>query len=416
MSWALISIIGRGRKDEGKEVYQRVDYHFPSGCKKRSSLFFSAVLSSGEYPISSAVLLGTKTSSWGALVEGDAETDDDVEELYFRIEEATEEGGGIGTELLSQLEKYLSWKYSRSVFCAITEHMPSLHNDHYLESIDMYTQVISKITEKKILFDITHGYRSMPFITAAALRFEGAFAKEYDVKYIYGELPEGRVRDLSSLVQYQNITRSVHLFFGRYDGTDLADHAAPNWPGFAKAIRKFSHLMQANFYPHIAEWCRQCGNIAKDKPAGLPFWLERIYMRFVQELHDPLEKHQMLWGKIAVLSTYYFRAHMYGQAIIALHTAVEYYVLEHACCNEQSYDMLKEAYNSFMDDLFAKDPERVKKLHRLRNIRNSIAHGGSPDANGREPQAENLKSQYESFLTTFSQLTGVTYDHILHSF
>lgn len=151
MSYTLISSVGTGMYKEG---YRKTVYCFPSGEKIETHIFLNALLKNKYRDISKIILVGTVTSGWDMLIDVD-------DELWVKVCEA-KENDSIDQSIISEIETYLSNKLNISV--VIKYHTDRIVNETSEEIFNLYSSIIPEITDENILFDITHGFRSMPIL------------------------------------------------------------------------------------------------------------------------------------------------------------------------------------------------------------------------------------------------------------
>ncbi len=83
---ALVTFLGKGR-DDPEKGYRTATYQFPDGSKIRTS-FFGMKLAA-YLDVSKLVILGTRGSQWGVLVEESARNrDSGQEELRVKLLDA----------------------------------------------------------------------------------------------------------------------------------------------------------------------------------------------------------------------------------------------------------------------------------------------------------------------------------------
>ena len=124
MAYTLISMVGTGmylNEITHEKEYRKTKYLFPDGKEYTTRLFLEALTESHCREIEKIILVGTKTSNWGALIaEKDYETEG-VFELYGRLYEGDKAGTGIADKDREPLEQYLGGRFSVPVKLCISE-------------------------------------------------------------------------------------------------------------------------------------------------------------------------------------------------------------------------------------------------------------------------------------------------------
>jgi len=165
----LLSFLGIGRKNEDpnvSDVYKRIHHVLgDEGESCETALSVYALLQKYWGNISHVVIIGTHTSSWSVLLE---EISDDCSELFIQVEQEIEQKHVDDSSLHAQIE-------SRT--------MQELHQ--------LYQNVVFSFPEdtEEIIFDVTHGFRSMPLLMMTALEFrEILFPERTKLHVLYVEL------------------------------------------------------------------------------------------------------------------------------------------------------------------------------------------------------------------------------------
>lgn len=416
MPYTLISMIGTGMyKSNGSEGYKETDYSFDGRKHFKTRLFMQALLECKYKNINQIIILGTDTSSWDCLVDKDNDDRDETIALWSDLVdqcESKEEGmqpNGVTRENLNRLQKYLSERFSLEVL--IKEHTHLVDNNTSKELFDCYTDVTSLVRkENDILFDITHGFRSMPVLLYQALQYSLSKSTTRSVNIVYGELDlsdksKAYVRDLSDYWTYSELSIALNVFKNKLDGFKLAELVEPYWSAGSKAIKRLSEIVQTNFALQIVEVARQLKNSLNQYPENAPAWMEQI--------KSPLEEICKLVDKESMARTLYnysiflYEHQLNVQAVITMQVAVEACVVEKFGTSDKlgDYDWWRNDGKPELNKIKWSDKKKVgQALTNLEVFRNQIAHGGGKNKNGNYPFAANIPSIYKSGKTGIEQL------------
>ncbi len=388
--YTLITSLGTGGNTDGKG-YRTTKYVFPDKKECETNIFLKAILKTGYKEISKIILVGTKTSGWDMLAE-------DNEELWNKVYEAREKNS-ITEELLNELQDYLSQEIKIPVI--IKCHTDKIDSDTSLEIFNIYNSIIPEINDENILFDITHGFRSMPILLYQALQFSvSQNSKIKNVELVYGEYNDNDkksyVRNLSNYWKYSQITDALALFDEKLDGTRLADLIEKDWAAGSKAIKRFTEIVQTNFCLQFIKVSRQIKNAISKYPKNAPEYLDKIKKIFEDlcKLIDKNYQSRTLYN----LSKYFYEHKLNVQAVICLQVAVEVCECEHQQCQDYigNYEWWQDYGKSGLQITKKNNFKEIgSPLSNLEGFRNKIAHGGGPNKDGNFPQAANIPSIYE---------------------
>lgn len=403
MSSVLVSFIGVGKREEDpnqKEVYKRIRHISPYTHNEIiTSISAYALLRENRIPISQIVFIGTNTSSWAALLE---ELADEQIELFFKIEEEVSKSG-ITDISLENLEKVLSLYWNVPVSCIA--HTSHIDDQTFDQLFTLYTSIMLKIPQQDsdIVFDVTHGFRSMPLLMMAALQYRDIFQNNTNsLRLVYVELKnsEGIIREITPIYDQQRITRAVRIFIDKLEGGPLSEIVEKFWPRGAKTLRKFSITIQGNCVNDLLEFVRgQLKNsIIEGESIAFPDWFKPVfsYMKYLYKKLNTSSRSRMLLEVARLMS----EKNMYGQAILTLHVTFQVYVHEYydALDSLGDWESFKMLRNSFLDHVRSSNKALLYILSELEHTRNALAHGGSILAyTGSFQKAENLPSLFLKF-------------------
>ena len=409
MAYTLISMIGTGmyKTEENFEGYKETDYFFNNEKHFKTRLFMQAVLECNDKPINQIILLGTNTSSWDCLIDKDNDEREETISLWdslFDQCESKEKGIrplGISEENRGKLEAYLSERFGIQVLIRL--HTDKIDDNTAKELFECYAEV-TEIANKDndILFDITHGFRSMPVLLYQSLQYSLSLSNDRDVEIIYGELDlidkaKGYARSLSSYWNYSELSSALKIFENKLDGFKLADLIAKDWEKVSKTIKRFSEIVQTNFALQIFDVARQMKNALASYPQNAPSWLNKVkeVLESICTFVDEKNKAKSLYR----YSEFLYAHKLNVQAIITLQIAVEVSIVSKYGeeKNLGDYDWWQNTgrskLNGIKDDNWK---ELGNPLTNLEAFRNQIAHGGGQNRDGGYPNANNIPNIYKS--------------------
>jgi len=398
-------MIGTGMYVEKDSGYRTTKYEFRDGNTFETHLFLEALLQNNlGQNIDKIIIVGTITSDWGALI---AKYNEHTE-LSLKL---LENKKIISKETFSELETTLSKMYKKDV--QIFYHTDEIDSETTEEIFNVYKEISKNIPQgSKILFDITHGFRSMPILLYQTLQY--AFQNEFSdsLSIIYGEyIPTekiSKVRDLSNYLEYAEIAGGFKLFNARFDGRLLSEKTETLWKKGCKWLKRFTAMVQANYFLQIFELLSNLTNILNEGiPEKSPSWVQDVY-ESLEDLHKQLKNHEkskLLFAFSKILA----EKKLYTQAIIGLQVTVEAKAFELFGDWDElgNYDYFQEKVRPLFRDFLRNDFQEKHKdrIFNLEGVRNQVAHGGAKNKKtGGSLNAENMYNQYESFVQIVEKL------------
>ena len=167
----LVTLLGKGREDP-QTGYRTATYRFPDGTEQRTAFFGLAL--TGHLGPDTLVILGTRGSQWGVLVEHltqsgaqrerelDAAEQDSIMALYDAEGEAR-----VDQPLLDRLTPLMA----RAVGCRVVPRLIPFGRDAG-EQYDILGAVAGAVRDGAVSIDVTHGFRhlgTLGFLSAAML-------------------------------------------------------------------------------------------------------------------------------------------------------------------------------------------------------------------------------------------------------
>lgn len=392
MAYTLISLLGTGIKKDGE--YQSTKYVFPDKREFETKKFEEALIELKYRDFSKAILVGTATSAWEMLAEGN-------DDLCMELMEARQ-NRSFSDELKKELELYLSEKLQIPV--VIKYHTDKIDEDTSLEIFNLYSSIVPEITDENILVDITHSFRSMPILLYQALQFSVSQNERIkNVELVYGEyISDAKcsyVRNLSSYWKYSQITNAVSIFEEKLDGFLLANLIEKEWAAGSKAIRRFSEIVQTNFCLQIVDVSRQLRNSLKKYPENAPSYLDKVKNSVEKICGLICPDDKKLSASLYDFSKFLYEHKLNVQAVICLQVAVETSICEKFASESRigDYDWWKNYGQNELRKIEDRDKKELKNpLTNLEYFRNQVAHGGAKNRDGNFPSASNIPNIYES--------------------
>jgi CRISPR-associated Csx2 family protein len=154
MSHTLVTFLGRGR-DAGQPGYREATYRFSDGARCTTSFFGLAL---ADYlRCDRLVILGTRSSMWGVLVEhAAAEGEEEDARLALMDAEAL---GRVDQGLLDALSNVLRRAAMREVAPRL---IPFGRTDD--EQHDILRTISAVVADGEVSFDLTHGFRHLGLV------------------------------------------------------------------------------------------------------------------------------------------------------------------------------------------------------------------------------------------------------------
>jgi CRISPR-associated Csx2 family protein len=428
--YTLITSLGTGMNKSG---YETTTYQFPDEktSEYRTSLFLEAIIRSNIWPVKKVILIGTRTTSWDALIPN-RDSDENLGLWQKILDECENKENGISDESVRELESRLPGWYNNIKFKIMPPHTDQISFANVEDVFSVYAEIPNELeTDTDILFDITHGFRSMPLLVFQSLQLNSLAIAGKKVKLIYGEYIRNEkiscVRDLSRYWDYFEISAAIKLFNDKFEGKPLAEKIKPYWESGAKCLVRFSEIVECNFSLQLPDFLKQLRNALNDfNGEGNPQWvtgvknqLDKIYRRLTPKQQENYTVAKSVWEYANLL----YEKELVTQAVIALQVAVETTITE-------KYDKSKigdydwfYGYKEYIDGQVQKNPgtgyaylNKIRKqdntmssaIGQIERLRNQIAHGGGKDRKGNYPHQSNtagiVKQGNEALLKLFELL------------
>ncbi len=379
-SQSLIITLGRVRRfgapeGQGRGNYRTMQYRFSETEVSEPTSFFGLALYrhlvSQHTEIDRIVVLGTRGSMWDALLEIDdnALLNDATNEQLFDslINQAQSEN--VDDNLLADLSDALTRHFNIPVICRAIPYGQSSG-----EQIDIL-RCFREITEgmDSVVLDVTHGLRHLPMmalVSAFLLRNDSRPVQTKGVYYGAAELRRGEVAPvvkLDGLLSLQEWVEAMAVQKASGNVSRLAEI-----PGLdrrlADALRKYQFFEQMN---NVTQ-ARKCALEIRDRLSCLP--PEGLYFRNeLDRMFDWVDG-----GKLPIRQCRQARNAFengdYMRAVVLLMEAVI-----SAWVKPGRGDILNYSVRGAAKDELDRQGNPNWKL--LRNLRNTLAHGGQAEGN-----------------------------------
>jgi CRISPR-associated Csx2 family protein len=154
MTHALVTFLGRGR-DDPRSGYRKATYRFPDGTLCTTSFLGLALAT--HLAADRVVILGTRSSMWGVLVEHVAAAGEEEDARIALIEAET--GERVNQALLDGLTGVLRRAAGREVVPRV---IPFGRTD--VEQRDILETISKVVGPGAVSFDLTHGFRHLGMV------------------------------------------------------------------------------------------------------------------------------------------------------------------------------------------------------------------------------------------------------------
>ena len=392
---ALVTFLGKSRADPDTG-YQRATYRFPNG-ETEDTAFFGLALSR-YLAVDTTVILGTRGSQWGVLVENLA-TEDDEEELRLTLLEA-ESREDVEQSLLDQLAPLMSRAVGRAVIARL---IPFGENAE--AQYDILAAVADAVPKGTVSIDLTHGFRHLGmigFLSAVVLEH----VRNLTVRDLwYGALDmrrDGRapVVQLNGLVRVRRWVEALD----RFDATGDYGVFAPLLIEDGVAEHRANCLNAAAFYErthNVSEAARQIRTFRPVLTEPLHGASDLFRTKLVErlrwaELVDP-------WQQQRKLAYQYLNRRDFVRAAIL---AREAWITR--LCNSVDYRDRKAAIEQFEASLQQEDhDERQRQAYwDITHLRNSLAHATEPPGRRYKSMLRDPDSLYQALEAACKRLLG----------
>lgn len=371
MSNVLITTLGRAQplnpQKKGAGRYRSVKYRFGNDFTSEPTAFFGIALKTyleaTGIQIDKVVVLGTSGSMWDAWLEVD-------ENLYFRNEAFADElaksaqtENGISRGQLEKLSTILAEHQKTAVSCRLISY--GMEEREQLEIL----QTISNCADAGdcVYMDVTHGLRHLPM-----LELQSAFLmrSKFETKGIYYGAFERRDDDAVPMISLTG-AMTINAWCCAMATLKETGNVAPlaRLPGMEilkDALLKCQFYEQMNDVGQSRRYAREVvSHLDELPPEGLLF-KEDIRRVFDWGNAQKYAHRQFEQAKKAFENGDYLRS-----VILLMETAISAH-MQSDVTNGEARTAMQNKLNKECGD----------EWHQIRKLRNSLAHGGSPEGHG----------------------------------
>lgn len=418
MTKVLFSFVGKGQfadKDAAKQFksgYLPANYLFTlnDGTEKivKKHIFVEAVLESGQYQFSSIYLFGTSTSSWEMLIYDLAKESEEMKLFWQELHESCL--SGIEDDQKERLEKILESKYGVPVY--INTHYEDLDKDTIDNVFDVYYSVAEQLAPvKEIIFDITHGFRSMPLLAYQSLLYNSVTESRRRIEIIYAQLrmadvrkgedpmdpPVSMVRYLGRFWELSEGAVAVKLFKAKFDAELLSRLVQRYCAPLMGPLLQFDEIVRYNLIHNIIKFVENAQKVIDEHPLDetWPLWMLEAYGNIVDVCkrvgYGPVSSQLRSFSRLL------HEKNLLVQSIIALRCAYEARVVEKIDPSLVGRYSLWTGGSAGKANIFLNKlcvPEELRMaMDNLRDLRNKVAHGvGDQYSRGEKVTVESLKA------------------------
>ncbi len=301
----LVTFLGRGRDDKNTG-YRETTYEFPDGSQTTTAFFGPALAVHIE--ADRIIILGTKSSQWGVLVENHA-TAGQQEEARIELMEA-ETNGSINQKHLEDVTQLMCSAIGREIVPCL---IPFGKNEQ--EQYEILDVIAEHVKTGKVEFDVTHGFRHFSMVGFLST-FILSRVRDIEIENLWYGANDMRVDDIAPVLKLEGLDRvrqwvdALNRFdatgnyrvFGsllKKDGVDpmfakYLENAAfyertLNLSAASEEIKNFLPVLQNQlpgasglFQEKLAErltWVDQCKLSEQQAKLARQYWSRRDYVR-----------------------------------------------------------------------------------------------------------------------------------------
>lgn len=370
----LVTLLGKGREN-ARTGYREATYRFPDGSEQRTA-FFGLALTRHLQP-DTLVILGTRGSQWGVLVEhlAGSEIDNAQQDAVMALYGAEAEAS-VDQELLDQVTPLMATAVGRRV---IPRLIP--FGQDAREQYDILEAVADSVPEGAVSIDLTHGFRHLAtigFLSAVVLER----IRRLNVRGLwYGALDMMRdgtapVLELHGITQVRRWIEALD----RFDATGDYGVFAPLLEADGIPGDKADCLRQAAFHErtfNVQDAARKLGTFlpavdgAVRGASGLFRARLRERLRWVQESNLAEKQRQLA-------RLYLKRGDFVRAVIFAWEAVVTRACLDRGLPPDRYADGRKRAADELDADVGLGRHPAPDAYRTLKHIRNALAHGDRP--------------------------------------
>lgn len=369
----LITLLGRTGRDANG--YKSIQYHFADGSTDQAS-FLGWPLQRRLSP-ARMIILGTSTSMWDHLFEGDLQLARQEEELRLELVDKVSSGTAVDPQLLEHLSPLLS----KTLGCDVRlVQVPDGMSEN--QQVELFRHLEGHLPQRaKLYLDCTHGYRHMPMLMLAAGQFLAGLGRASIEKVFYGRVASdedtAHVFELQGLSQLQAGVNALAIYDRSGDFEPVLDFLAPFLPDEldVEVVRRaiFHERLLRVSGDQIA--FRRLFEVLREQELRFPANLlqEQLVKRIAWAREHHHHRRQFALAKQALQGRDFLRA-----LALLFETMVSFSVHENDL-GDPNDRAIREHALTLLEDRLKHRSDLRKDFAKLRNLRNSVVHGTRND-------------------------------------
>ena len=345
----------------------------PDGQTFESPFVAEALWHLGDYD--GLILVGTMASMWEEAYQRFArDPRDEAAMALFERATASTAATALETDWLAPVKEALPG----DAYVVLLEY--GLDAGSLARNVGLLADALQVLPKgASLTLDITHGFRSQPLVTLAALQATTArFDAPYRVKHVrYGMLETLRDHDYASIVDLDEVMhleavgRAAYIAqrYGRF--TELVEVLPKGHPAISPLERLDEALAFMRMQPATEALRRLSKVFAKDHSASLEpaRW---VVASLLEGLRDDPSDAQVQYA----FARWYLRQRNYAAAVIFFLEAI----VTQKCLRLSGPPSGTDARRTAILKLKAGTSPEAVHYNRLRKLRNAVAHASAPDA------------------------------------
>ena len=368
----FVTFLGRGRENT-TTGYREARYKFPDGTIKKTA-FFGLALAEHIQP-NRIVILGTRSSQWGVLVENLASAGEEEDARLELIDAETK--GSVAQKHLDNVTRLMC----QAVNCEVVPRLiPFGRNE--VEQYNILDVVAENVPGGRLDFDLTHGFRHFGMIGFLSA-FMLARVQELTVENLWYGALEMTANDITPVLKLEGLNRVRQWLdaLNRFDATG-------DYRVFGSLLRKdevdpekAEHLEKAAFHERTlnlsaaAAEIRQFTSVLKGRLTGASgLFQQRLADRLKWAEHDKLSKQQAELARQSLDRRDYLRTAIFGWEAVITAVCEKKGIDEEDSSIRQRLHVQSEVQRlPFLRDGQQPDENRIA-CENLHQIRNALAH------------------------------------------
>ncbi len=374
----FVTFLGRGRENV-KTGYREATYEFPDGTNKITA-FFGLALAEYIKP-KRIVILGTKSSQWGVLVENLADAGE-KEDARFELMDA-EINGEIKQEHLDEvvdlIEKTVKFE------CKVVLRLIPFGIDES-EQYNILDVIAEAVPDGEVDFDLTHGFRHFGMIGFLSTFMLARVRQRFEVKNLWYGALEMTQHGLTPVLKLDGLDRVRQWLeaLNRFEATG-------NYRVFGSLLTKdgvdkskAKHLENAAFYERTlnlsaaADEIRQFRSVLEKPLKGASELFKKRLAGCLEWVDlEPLSKQQAALARQHLKRRDYVRAALFGwEALVT--KECERKGLDSKNRDIRGQQNMFVAVTEWAEENKQEPNKNRNACQHLNQIRNALAHATSP--------------------------------------